>query len=67
MEIRICTRAKIMVINNTPGTNPNVANNTGVTQMSTTYVHVMDAVWSDKGHQLLVNALQEIAADRERW
>eukprot|EP00392_Amoebophrya_sp_AT5.2_P001966 g1971.t1 len=32
-----------------------------------TFVHVMDAVWSDKGHQLLVNALQEIAADRERW
>ena len=32
-----------------------------------TYVHVMDAVWSDKGHQLLVNALQEIAADRDRW
>ena len=31
------------------------------------FVHVMDAVWSDKGHALLVNALQEIAVDRERW
>eukprot|EP00397_Hematodinium_sp_SG-2012_P003142 GEMP01003150.1.p1 GENE.GEMP01003150.1~~GEMP01003150.1.p1 ORF type:complete len:1314 (+),score=309.07 GEMP01003150.1:185-4126(+) len=30
-------------------------------------VHVMDALWSDKGHALLFNALQEIAADNERW
>ncbi|CAD7967008.1 unnamed protein product [Amoebophrya sp. A25] len=37
------------------------------TEGKSTFVHVMDAVWSDKGHQLLVNALQEIAADRERW
>jgi len=31
------------------------------------FVHMMDAVWSNGGQKLLLNALQEIAKDGERW